>query len=218
MYPVAKILRSFGLHKQQQQDGDDPLGRALGTDDPTDAGVAEWYLKLCLRCVESSGAAVIKLMQWASSRPDMFGERFCEVFGALQDSTTPHVWRHTENTLRKAYGEEWRDRIRLGKILGSGCIGQVYAGTVTHQDGTEQDVAVKVMHPGVKTNIDADLDLLAALAHVAERAPFGIGRQPVELLDDAGQVQPGWTCPASSRSSTGCSSISWTFAPRRTIW
>ena len=175
LYPVAKILRSVGLGSAEQMD------RALGSDKPADAGVAEWYLKLCLWCVESSGAAVIKLMQWASSRPDMFGERFCEVFGALQDSTTPHAWRHTEETLRRAYGEEWKERIRLGKILGSGCIGQVYAGAVTHEDGKEQNVAVKVMHPGVKNNIDADLDLLAFLANIAEHAPFGIGKQLVWL-------------------------------------
>ena len=177
LYPVAKILRSFGLGNADQMD------KALGSDqhEPTDAGVAEWYLKLCLWCVESSGAAVIKLMQWASSRPDMFGERFCEVFGALQDSTTPHAWRHTEETLRRCYGEKWKERIRLGKILGSGCIGQVYAGAVTHEDGAEQNVAVKVMHPGVKNNIDADLDLLAFLANIAEHAPFGIGKQLVWL-------------------------------------
>ena len=188
LYPVARILQSFGLGGGGQEAED--LAKALGSDGApiSDSAVADWYLKLCLWCVESSGAAVIKLMQWASSRPDMFGERFCEVFGALQDSTTPHAWKHTEEMLRRNYGEGWEERIRLGRILGSGCIGQVYAGTVTRGDGTEQDVAVKVMHPGVKNNIDADLDLLACLANVAEHAPFGIGRQLV-WLDLPGVVQ-----------------------------
>ena len=162
LYPVAKILQSFGLGGGGGQEAKD-LARALGDAPISDSAVADWYLRMCMWCVESSGAAVIKLMQWASSRPDMFGERFCEVFGALQDSTTPHAWRHTEETLRRNYGEGWEERIRMGKILGSGCIGQVYAGTVTHRDGMEQEVAVKVMHPGVKNNIDADLDLLAFL-------------------------------------------------------
>ena len=187
LYPVARILRSFGLGGGSGREAED-LARALGDAPISDSAVADWYLRMCLWCVESSGAAVIKLMQWASSRPDMFGERFCEVFGALQDSTTPHAWRHTEETLRQNYGEGWEERIRMGKILGSGCIGQVYAGTVTHGDGMEQEVAVKVMHPGVKNNIDADLDLLAFFANIAEHAPFGIGKQLV-WLDLPGVVQ-----------------------------
>jgi len=186
LYPVAKILKSLGLGGGGGGKDED-LAKALGSANPDDSGVADWYLRLCLWCVESSGAAVIKLMQWASSRPDMFGERFCEVFGKLQDSTTPHAWRHTEEALRNAYGEEWTDKIRLGKVLGSGCIGQVYAGSVKDSNGAERDVAVKVMHPGVKNNIDADLDLLAFLAYGAERAPFGIGGQ-LHWLDLPGVV------------------------------
>ena len=185
LYPVAKILKSLGIGTEKDRE---ELAKALdGSTKPDDSGVAEWYLSLCLWCVESSGAAVIKLMQWASSRPDMFGERFCEVFGKLQDSTTPHAWRHTEKVLRKAYGEEWNDRIQLGKVLGSGCIGQVYAGSVKDANGEERDVAVKVMHPGVKNNIDADLDLLAFFANGAEHAPFGIGKQ-LHWLDLPGVV------------------------------
>ena len=109
LYPVARILRSFGLGGGSGREAED-LARALGDAPISDSAVADWYLRMCLWCVESSGAAVIKLMQWASSRPDMFGERFCEVFGALQDSTTPHAWRHTEETLRQNYGEGWEER------------------------------------------------------------------------------------------------------------
>lgn len=186
LYPVAKILKSLGFGGKDSQ----KLETALNGE-ADDSSIAEWYLNLCLRCVENSGAAVIKLMQWASSRPDMFGDRFCQVFGKLQDSTTPHAWKYTEEILRKAYGEEWKETIRLdktSKILGSGCIGQVYAGVVEDLEGVEQNVAVKVMHPGVKNNIDADLDLLAFFANIAEHAPFGIGKQ-LMWLDLPGVVE-----------------------------
>jgi aarF domain-containing kinase len=106
-------------------------------------GPAGWYYKLCLYCVEWSGAAAIKMMQWAGSRPDMFGREFCAVFSQLQDDTTPHAWKYTERAMRRAYGEDWQDRIQLHEILGSGCIAQVYKGNVLDKDGKGQEVAIK---------------------------------------------------------------------------
>ena len=142
-YPLQRLLQknppdtsTIDAHTLALSDQyETPVGGPLGL-----------YLKLCLVCVEYSGAAVIKLMQWAGSRPDMFGHDFCSVFSRLQDDTTPHAWRHTEKVLREAYGDEWRERITIRKddILGSGCIGQVYKGEVLlDKDGTRKQVAVK---------------------------------------------------------------------------
>jgi hypothetical protein len=62
--------------------------------------------------------------QWASSRPDIFGEAFCARFSQLQDNTTPHSWEHTKRIMREAYGIDWEQKIQLNELLGSGCIGQ----------------------------------------------------------------------------------------------
>lgn len=116
--------------------------------------------------VESSGAAVIKLMQWASSRPDLFGKDFCRAFSKLQDDTTPHSIQHTHHVLTQAYGHNWHQRIQVDpQVVGSGCIGQVYKGKVLKEakDGTKEEwlpVAIKVMHPNVINAIADDLDLL----------------------------------------------------------
>ena len=104
-----------------------------------------WYLRMCLRCVEWSGAAVIKLMQWAGSRPDMFGHDFCSVFSQLQDNTTPHAYAHTVRMMEDAYGQDWQTKIRLDKLIGSGCIGQVYKGVVQDDEGKGRVVAIKGM-------------------------------------------------------------------------
>ena len=141
-----------------------------------------WYYQLCLYCVEASGAACIKIMQWAGSRPDMFGKEFCAVFSKLQDSTRPHSWKHTEQAMEDAYGKDWKSKIRLGKILGSGCIAQVYKGMVLVENDSEsgetkrkeRPVAVKVMHPGVEDDIDADLDIM---------------RLSIALLEDFGPIK-----------------------------
>lgn len=132
-----------------------------------------WYYRLCLYSVECSGAAVIKLMQWASSRPDLFGKEFCKAFCKLQDDTTPHAMKHTEEILRKVYGNDWATRIQLDrKVVGSGCIGQVYKGVIHDSNGKEQQVAVKVMHPNVADAIADDLDLLRLLIKFAKVLPF----------------------------------------------
>jgi len=137
-----------------------------------------WYYQMCLFCVEWSGAACIKIMQWAGSRPDMFGREFCAVFSKLQDSTRPHAWKHTEQAMIDAYGKNWEEKIRLDGIVGSGCIAQVYKGAilVDDEDGagkTERLVAVKVMHPNVEDDIDADLDILRLSIRILERTNFG---------------------------------------------
>jgi ABC1 atypical kinase-like domain len=152
-------------------------------------GLWGWYLRYCLQCVEHSGAAVIKLMQWAGSRPDLFGCHFCAVFSKLQDHTTPHAWTHTERALCDAYGEHWRRYIELHEVIGSGCIGQVYRGTIltggTLDQGQEPlrtndsgraplAVAVKVLHPGVHVDIDADLDLMRLAVRSIKYLPFDV--------------------------------------------
>ena len=204
-YPLYLLLNSSSIrdrHKSTAQRNQDAHAMVLryGEDDDQQQqqqqtllnGFLNWYLRLCLRCVEHSGAAVIKLMQWSSSRPDLFGHAFCHVFAKLQDDTTPHHWRHTCRLMEEAYGENWRERIHLdaNEILGSGCIGQVYKGRVKQgikeQGVRDQLVAVKVLHPAVQDDIDADLDLLRVAVRIA---PFLPGTTSLKWLNLEGVVE-----------------------------
>jgi aarF domain-containing kinase len=164
-YPIALLLND-------QKTSDADAHDILIAQHEEVKGFQGWYLRLCLTCVEHSGAAVIKLMQWAGSRPDLFGHDFCSVFSALQDHTTPHSWSHTVRILEEAFGKDWEQRIKLGDIIGSGCIGQVYKGSINHENGGSQDVAVKILHPNVDADIDADLDLMRAAVRFARWLPF----------------------------------------------
>ena len=132
------------------------------------------YYKLCLYCVEQSGATIVKFMQWVSTRPDLFGYNFCLIFQQLQDHTTPHARCHTEQMLSDAYGPDWADTIQLGPVIGSGCIGQVYRGTVVVPSAgeTPQPVAIKVLHPRVRQSIDTDLDILRCIVRIIPFIPF----------------------------------------------
>mmetsp|Transcript_23348 Transcript_23348/g.32711 ORF Transcript_23348/g.32711 Transcript_23348/m.32711 type:complete len:659 (-) Transcript_23348:140-2116(-) len=137
----------------------------------------EKWLQFFLRQSERGGAVIIKMCQWASSRPDVFGTHFCDVTKKLQDGTTPHAWSHTVKILQTSYGMKWKDHVYVDQnhVLGSGCMAQVYKGTITEDDGTTRDVAIKVLHPGVRDGIEHDLNLLRCFAHIMERLPFGYG-------------------------------------------
>ena len=89
---------------------------------------ALWW-RWMARAAERSGAVVIKLAQWAGSRPDMFGSEVCSQLVHLQDRTPTHAWRHTSATLDEMFGPEWPERLELERTpVGSGCIAQVYRG------------------------------------------------------------------------------------------
>jgi len=97
----------------------------------------------------------------------------------LQDGTTAHAWDHTEGILTQSYGEDWREHLRIehDEVLGSGCIAQVYKGKIDADDGSEEEVAVKVVHPGVRKGIEDDIGILRGLAHLLERLPYGYGEK-----------------------------------------
>lgn len=146
---------------------------------------SQFYLNLCVRNVEWSGAAVVKLMQWLSSRPDLVGHEFCSIFQKLQDDTTPHAWKYTERALQDAYGDDWRDKIRIDKLIGSGCIGQVYKGYVKLSSSEEEvPVAVKVLHPSIEQDMETDLNLLRFVAKVLPRIS-----EPLSWLNPEGAVE-----------------------------
>lgn len=164
LYPLRKLLPHSNTSNER---GDKKHSSAL----------VEKYFQMCLGCIEWAGATIIKLTQWASSRPDLFGEDFCEVFSRLQDDTTPHELEHTIKILEDAYGKDWENQIQLGEIIGSGCIGQVYKGTAKERNGGKSAVAIKVMHPDVRTDIYTDLELLRIFVDTLENLPFDLGKR-----------------------------------------
>jgi hypothetical protein len=69
-----------------------------------------------LWAVETAGPTYIKLVQWASTRNDLFSPEFVGHFSKLQDETRGHSWRETEVALERAFGKEWRKILSFDKI------------------------------------------------------------------------------------------------------
>ncbi|XP_064011584.1 uncharacterized aarF domain-containing protein kinase 2 isoform X2 [Pogoniulus pusillus] len=91
-------------------------------------GLGALWLRLLRRAAEAAGPTCIKLGQWASTRRDLFSEAFCDEFSKLHIEVSPHPWSHTDELLRKAFGEDWRGILKFQshEPVGSGCVAQVY--------------------------------------------------------------------------------------------
>ena len=142
----------------------------------------------CVFAAEASGALVIKLAQWASSRPDLFGEAACDRFKFLQDRTRPHTWAATERALDASLGSAWHNYLVLEEVpAGSGCIAQVYRGSLREGD-TWRPVAVKVLHPGVRASVQGDIELLRGLGRILHVLPQMKWLNPQGMLEEFGRM------------------------------
>ncbi|TMW55168.1 hypothetical protein Poli38472_013930 [Pythium oligandrum] len=118
---------------------------------------------------QRSTPAMMKFLQWASTRRDMFPASFCDRFESFHENAPVHTWKETEQVLRMAFGRKWREQLDIeSEPIGSGCIAQVYKGKLR---ATGEDVAVKVIHPHVKELVALDLDLMRAAVWMIERIP-----------------------------------------------
>jgi predicted unusual protein kinase regulating ubiquinone biosynthesis (AarF/ABC1/UbiB family) len=70
------------------------------------------------------GPCFIKMAQWASTRPDLFPNKLVQKMIKLQDDVkVNHSMETVENTLMKAFGPDWKNKIDLDpKPLGAGIL------------------------------------------------------------------------------------------------
>jgi aarF domain-containing kinase len=138
---------------------------------PLNIGNYTW--QYALQSLQSLGPAFIKLAQWAATRRDLFPKDVCDRLSTLHSTTRYHEWRHTHETLCKAFGPDYGSLIVINeqsKILGSGAVAQVYKATLN--DESKRQVAIKVLHPQLKEMIASDLELMMFIANWIDRLPF----------------------------------------------
>ena len=83
-----------------------------------------------------------------------------------------HSWEETKVTMRTVLGSDWEKKLSLQSdgLIGSGCVAQVYKGKLLNDDtGESSEVAVKVLHPGVRECMHVDLLLMRSVAQTAEQ-------------------------------------------------
>lgn len=111
----------------------------------------------------------MKLGQWMSTRRDIFGSLCDGRLKFLQGEGVRHEWKWTKQIL----DDEFKGGFYLdenSEIIGSGCVAQVYK-----CNSGSNSVAVKILHPGIKSSIILDLDILESLANIFDSLPERTG-------------------------------------------
>ncbi|MBN1645631.1 AarF/ABC1/UbiB kinase family protein [Candidatus Woesearchaeota archaeon] len=113
---------------------------------------------LLRKMLEELGGTFVKLGQLLSLRPDLIPKEYCAELSKLQDKVKPFAKKQAQEIIQKELGPAGKV-VELEELVASASIGQVY---VAHIKGKK--VAVKVQRPGIKKDMEADMEILYFLA------------------------------------------------------
>ncbi len=133
--------------------------------------------------LEDLGPIFVKFGQALSTRPDLLPRDIATELAKLQDRVPPFPGEEAKALIEKAYGKPVAS-VFAGfdtEPLASASIAQVHGARL--HDGTE--VVVKVLRPDIGKIIDRDLDVLHAIAAMAQRYWEQSRRlRPTEVVDE----------------------------------
>ncbi|KAI8900887.1 ABC1 family-domain-containing protein, partial [Globomyces pollinis-pini] len=108
------------------------------------------------------------LGQWCSSRSDLFPPEVTRCLCKLQSNGKPHSLKYTVKLIQESLNQPIETIFSYfgEKPVGVGAIAQVYHAKL--HDKEQTDVAVKVLHPGVKAMVENDLKIMLMVATALE--------------------------------------------------
>ena len=121
--------------------------------------------------LEELGPTFVKAGQVLSTRPDLLPPAYIAELAKLQDAVPPEPWETIRDLLTREYGRKPNKVFATinPKPMAAASLAQVHAATLP--DG--QEVVVKIQRPGISAVIDADLEILSALAERAQTTRLG---------------------------------------------
>ncbi|GIW74553.1 MAG: putative protein kinase UbiB [Phycisphaerales bacterium] len=159
------------------------LGRAEGVDQQLERKPTAVRLR---EAMEALGPTFVKLAQVLSTRPDLIPPQWAEEFARLQSQVRP-----VPAEKMRPYIEGLVERMPGGlslaerfasieyEAMAAGSIAQAHRATLI--DGTA--VVLKVLRPNIEAVIEADLEIMAALAEFIEERFKDLGYSPVEVVE-----------------------------------
>ena len=120
------------------------------------------------RALEEAGPSFIKLGQALSTRSDLLGEEIAADLSALQDRLEPFSGEAARAAIEAEFGASVSELFRSfdDDAIAAASIAQVHL--AVSADGDE--VAVKVLRPGIEAAFERDLDLFFWVAELIEAA------------------------------------------------
>ncbi|MEW4569626.1 AarF/UbiB family protein [Tautonia sp. JC769] len=142
---------------------------------------ADRAMRLRMVC-EDLGPTFVKLGQLLSTRPDLMPDSYIQELSLLRDEVRPFPFAEAEAMIREDLGPPETFFAAIDPVpLASASISQVHAATLL--DG--RSVVLKIRRPGIEKVVQADLDILRNLAHLAERRiPWIAAARPMALAKE----------------------------------
>jgi ubiquinone biosynthesis protein len=112
--------------------------------------------------IQELGPTWVKFGQLWSTRVDLLPPEYIKALQTLQDEVKPVPIRQVHHQLEASVGSDWREQLMEfeDEPLATGSVAMVHRARLT--DGTR--VVVKVLRPGIRETIKADLSVLELLA------------------------------------------------------
>lgn len=145
------------------------------------------------RALNRLGPTYVKFGQTLATRPDIVGAEIAADLSALQDSMEPFDARLVPKILSGALGVKAKQIIDLSPPIAAASIAQVHKAKFINRDGVTEDIAVKVLRPGVERRFHNDLRSYYRAAKWMERLVPSIRRMRpvavVETLDRSARLE-----------------------------
>ena len=120
-----------------------------------------------VRAITALGPAYIKFGQILSTRPDIVGEELAEELKVLQDRLPPFEDADARAEIERTFGQSVEELYsEFSAPVAAASIAQVHRATVRE---TGQDVAVKILRPGIERAFQRDIDAFYFAATLIER-------------------------------------------------
>jgi ubiquinone biosynthesis protein len=140
-----------------------------------------------VRVIEELGPTFVKFGQLMATRPDIVPEEYVEALAELQDKVGPFSSVAARAIIDRELGRPLAEVFSSfeDKPVASGSLAQVHAAELVGGGS----VAVKVKRPGAEKTAVADLDLLAAIAELAEKhVPELAHFRPTMIVEEFGRA------------------------------
>lgn len=137
--------------------------------------------------LQTLGPSFIKLGQALSVRSDLIGDDLADDLSALQDRLPPFPGDEAVATIEREFGQPIAEIYTAFDHMpvAAASIAQVHFATTTDGD----DVAVKILRPGIEQAFAIDLELLRWIAEKAEVLAPGTRRlRPTEVIETLAQT------------------------------
>jgi ubiquinone biosynthesis protein len=159
----GQLIRQLGLHRLL------PLGKQASVfrSEEGDSAIPMTFPVRFRLVLEELGPTFIKFGQVLSSRPDIIPETLIVELKKLQEDVKPLPFPAIEQLINEEMGMDLNEMFETfdSKPLAAASIAQVHPARL--KDG--RDIVVKIMRPGIEKLIRNDIDILYAIAGLAEK-------------------------------------------------